>query len=388
MKTICLKKRVVPTRSEPFFLKDLEDSVKSCIPGEWVELKGTNKESTLGFVNPFHEDGLVAWSLPCSMIESEESYIKQVLVKALERRQLLGFDLRESRLFYGQADGLPGLVIDSYLNQCVVQISTMGVARFHKYIKNILENDYQLKVVFLANPKQNKKEQIPEFNHDSLEDIHVRDNSLEFLIPVDYAQKAGYYYDHSLNRKKMADRISLSQLCLKKGVDLFSYCGSWGVHALGSGCSHMTFVDQSPIVKSIKKTLDLNKFSQDRAEFIHKDVFSFLEGMIEKQEKFQLVIADPPAFSKSVHQLKKALSGYQKLIQKMLKVCSSHSFMVLGSCTHGVSLYELDKIVSLQLEKSKRKATLIELGHQRADHPSPSLDSRESYIKFLMYYLD
>jgi 23S rRNA (cytosine1962-C5)-methyltransferase len=167
----------------------------------------------------------------------------------------------------------------------------------------------------------------------------------------------------------------------KRGVDLFSYCGSWGLNALKAGVQKMSFVDQGNFEECIEKNLKLNEL-EGKGHFHRADVFKWLK---ECNQTFDVVISDPPAFSKSLKNKSKALGGYQKLHASLSKIVHKGSWLAIGSCTHGVSLEELDQTVALGFNDSPFELSLVDVGLQGPDHRVSHLSDAGNYIKFLLY---
>ena len=167
----------------------------------------------------------------------------------------------------------------------------------------------------------------------------------------------------------------------KNGVDLFSYVGAWGLNALSEGIQKMTFVDQGDFHDAIIENLKINDL-EGRGVFVREDIFQWLK---KANETFGLVISDPPAFSKNQKNKAKALGGYERLHRGLVNIVKKDSLLAIGSCTHGISLQELDLTVKKAFQSSSFTLTLLDIGIQGNDHPLSHLDEGSSYINFLCY---
>ncbi|WP_127715270.1 class I SAM-dependent rRNA methyltransferase [Halobacteriovorax sp. HLS] len=374
--------RLLIGRSD-FYLKDIEDNIKSFRPGEWI----TVNELYYAFINPFVIKGPILRKVVAikdfSINTPPLEIITTLLRKSYDRRvQFL--DYKNYRLCYGDSDQLPGLIIDVFENCVLVQINTAGIDIHRNEIIDYVASLYpQKKVSFLDNKKYRDNEVLPTYENSFTEDILVNENNFKYTISNSTLQKVGYYFDHRENRLKM--ETFLGRIApLKNGMDLFCYTGSWGLHLLRAGVDNVTFVDQADMSENIDHVLDVNGFP-NRGEFIRRDVFSHLDLCIQNHERFDIIVNDPPAFSKSEKNLKKALGGYEKLHAKAIKLINDKGFYVAASCTHGVSLKDLDSSVIKAATRIGRTVKMLDVGVQGFDHPFSSFESNEFYIKYLLY---
>jgi 23S rRNA (cytosine1962-C5)-methyltransferase len=170
----------------------------------------------------------------------------------------------------------------------------------------------------------------------------------------------------------------------KTGLDLFSYVGSWGLHLLKAGVEQVDFVDQGDMDQSLKKNLELNSFL-NRGNFIRKDVFKFLDEANGTNKSWDIIVSDPPAFTKSEKNKHAAIQGYEKLHQKALKLVNDNGLFVAASCTHYVDINELDKTVQDAAFRNGQKLQLLDVGVQGHDHPMTGFKDKGFYIKYLLY---
>lgn len=392
MRSIALSKSGLnKIRSYQLELKssDLEDSVKSLPPGEWCEFK-VAQESWIGFINPLVEDkfacAYVLTKFEPSFTSPENYIIDQLLEAKSKRNRFLGYD-KNIRLFYGTSDGLPGLIIDQFQNVSIVQINTAGIDRYRELIKNELLKLTSTSVYFLDNPKYREKESLPTFENEVLPDLQIFENDIEFRIRSTVMQKVGFYFDHRENRLQLMNILSRLQKKPSKGADLFSYAGAWGLAALKAGVSNVSFIDQGDFELEVNNGLELNNF-HSRGKYIRSDVFRFLDEALKQNERFDLILCDPPAFAKSALQKSQALDGYSKLHRKVFKLLAPESLVAFSSCTHYVNHEEFQKNILDASFKENRKIQLIYSGMQGFDHPILSLNERASYIKSYFYLVE
>lgn len=380
-------------RSNQLELKhqDFEDSVKSVLPGEWCLFDGGNNEKWFGFINPQVEEKFVCAYVLQKIKEKEIPTPEEILTSHLERavqkrESLQGYE-KNSRLFFGINDGIPGLIIDQFENAVIVQVNVAGIDRFRDFISNFLERRLERQVYLLDNPRYREKEFLPIYETPSLPDIEIFENGIRYKIRSEVLQKVGFYYDHRENRLQLMNYIKRFNKKFERGLDLFSYVGAWGCSALKSGVEKVDFVDQGDFFAELSYSLDANGF-HDRGIFYRSDVFKFLDEQVSKKSNYDLILCDPPAFAKSASQKNQALEGYSKLHRKVFKILSPNSLVAFSSCTHYVSHEEFQKNVLQAAQKENRKIQLIFAGMQGFDHPVSTQSDKSNYIKSYFYIVE
>lgn len=396
MRSLSLSKSGInKIRAHQFELKvsDFEDSVKPIPPGEWCLLKLSQQEFLVGFVNSLIDEKyscaqvLTALSLEEAKSFTAEKFIAGKIKAACERRARFSDYEKNARIFYGSSDGLPGLIIDQFENASIIQINTAGIDKYRDFIGETVASLMKTECYFLDNPKYREKEFLPTFTNKPLPELHVIENGLRYKIRPEVLQKVGFYYDHRENRLQLMNMIARLKTKPRNGVDLFSYAGAWGMSALKSGVEEVHFVDQGDFAVEVEESLKLNNFS-GRGKFNRTDVFKYLDEAIQKNNKFDLILCDPPAFAKSALQKNQALEGYSKLHRKVLKALAPNGLVAFSSCTHYVSHAEFQKNVLDAALKEGRKVQMIYSGMQGFDHPVPSLEDKSNYIKSYFYIVE
>lgn len=373
---------------------DLNNLPKGLTPGEWIvaENKKSNK-SFVAYVNlhsesPFKVKVVTPFD-NLTLLKNENIeliIVESLLKKAFEKRVVFKELEHGYRMVHGAQDNLPGLIIDVFVNAVTVQINTAGIDKFRDNIKDFCEKLFPEKKVYLLDDDSYRKHEfLPQFpTKDFPENVEVIENGFKYKISKDVFQKIGFYYDHRNNRKKLENKIKEMNKVYNNGLDLFSYVGSWGLHALRAGVKKVEFVDQGNMGEAIANHLSTNGFT-NRGEFFRSDVFKFLDLKISEKQYYDLIISDPPAFTKSEKNKNNAVLGYEKLHQKCLKILSPEGLFVAASCTHYLSLEELDKTVQVAANREGVKLQMLDLGIQSPDHPISSFLDKGNYIKYILY---
>ncbi|MFG1500505.1 class I SAM-dependent methyltransferase [Halobacteriovorax sp. XZX-3] len=363
---------------------DIEDSLRSFRPGEWCSFNHL-KNKYIGFVNPNSTRKKNVVVLNSTL--GPWDYISKTIEKAIRYRNEIGYG-KNARLIYGDEDGLPGLILDGYQNCAILQINTAGMDGFRNEIKSHIQSLVDKEVILLDNKKYRDIEELPVFESDELPDvIKIEETEFQYQIKKDLMQKVGYYYDHRENRRKFEDLIKRTGQNYKTGLDLFTYVGSWGLHLLRAGVENVEFVDQANMSEVVHNHLEINNFS-GRGNFTRNDVFKFLDEKVSEGKSYDVIVCDPPAFSKSYKDKKAAISGYEKLYTKIFKMINKGGILAAASCTQNISMNELDQCVARSAQKNNLSIRLIDTGIQGLDHPISKLESKSNYIKYLAYKVE
>ncbi len=397
MKTIVIKPSSISkiNRKEKEFLeKDFEEIPSGALPGEWaIFLDKQNSKKYLGYLNLYSKHPYKIKMIgELSFFEIKDpkelvwKNIEYFLSSALKKRRLFSLYENGARLFYGASDQIVGLIVDQYVDVVLIQINTAGLDLYRDRIKEFYKAEFKNhQVLLFDNLEYRKSEELPLYENDQLpEKIKVIENNIHYEIAKPLVQKIGYYYDHRENRRKLSSKIKEINGEFKTGLDLFSYVGSWGLHLLQAGLESVDFVDQANMKEAVETNLRLNSF-QDKGVFYREDVFKFIDQASASNKVYDVVVTDPPAIAKSEKNKNAAIGGYEKLHTKSMRLVRDGGLFAVASCTHYVSIEELDKTVFEASIKNNFEIQLLDIGIQGADHPIKNLNDRSSYIKYLLY---
>lgn len=379
--------------------KDVDEIPRGLIPGEWICIVDPSAQKKyISYINPgadiFFKIKILKsteWTFDTNQAEEKVAvkYIEELLSAAIRKREIFSDYQQGARLVYGTSDSLPGLIVDKYKKYILIQVNTAGLDRFRDVIRSKIKSYFQNhEVIFYDNEEYRKVEVLPLHEKESIDDnLEVQENSLAYQIPKAIMQKIGYYYDHRENRARLRSLLLRLNIKKERGLDLFSYVGSWGLHLLSAGMNSVDFVDQGQMSSAIESNLELNNFS-GKGKFVRSDVFKFLDAALVENKKYDVIVSDPPAFTKSEKNKVTALQGYEKLHVKAMKLLNDEGIMVVASCTHYASHEELDKTVQDAAFRNGQKVQLLDIGAQGFDHPMMGLKDKSFYIKYLVYYVN
>jgi len=294
------------------------------------------------------------------------------------------FDETSYRLVYGDSDGMPGLVIDRFGEDLVVQISNAGMESLKDDIVSVLEKRLKPRSILLKNDgKMRESEGLSSYVEHALGEVkeaELIENGVRFIAPVEQGQKTGWFYDHRLGRAALAPYVKG-----KKVLDLFSYVGGWGIQAAAFGAEEVTCVDSSKLALDyVHKNAELNGV-EDRVVSIEGDVFDVCKALRDEGEKFDVVIADPPAFIPRRKDQKSGEVAYQRLNQLAMRLLSKDGVLVSGSCSMHLAESTLVDIVRKTGRTLEKDLQLIERFAQGPDHPVVPAIPETNYLKALFF---
>lgn len=336
--------------------------------------------------------GLVTVSpdnLICARLHSRDSkhgLDKSLLVHrikiALSLREQL-FDKPCYRLVYGESDLLPGLVVDRFADYLVVQITTPGMERVRDQVVEALVQVLKPAGILLKNDGAARKaEQLDayvEVAHGEVpERVALEENGVRFEAPVHSGQKTGWFYDHRMNRARLAPYVAG-----KRVLDLYSYIGGWGVQAAAFGASEVMCVDSSAAALDlVEHNAALNSVAE-KMTVVEGDVMAALRELKEAGEKFDVVIADPPAFIKKRKDTRNGENAYRRLNEQAMRLLNRDGILVSASCSMHLAENNLRDILLAASRHLDRNLLITERGFQGPDHPVHPAIPETSYIKAL-----
>jgi 23S rRNA (cytosine1962-C5)-methyltransferase len=346
-------------------------------PGELVRVLAHNDRALgLGYVNPA---SLIAARLLQTWTIPDAAWFEARLRTALALRERL-YPKPYYRAVYGEADGLPGLVIDRYGARCVVQIGTAGMEHMKREIREAAERALQCETLIFKNDGAARElEGLPSYVEAAkgrLEDTaSVIEADLEFRVPLAEGQKTGWFFDQAANRRALSKYV-------RKGarvLDVFSYVGAWGARAARDGAAEVVCVDSS--AHALELAAENARRNALSIATVKGDAFDVLEAFAAERRQFDVVVLDPPAFAKRKKDLPKALGAYKRVNQLALKILANDGILVSCSCSHHVSAEALAEVIAKAARGANKHLQLLELGGQAPDHPVHPAIPETRYLK-------
>ena len=321
--------------------------------------------------------------------EIDESFFQMRLQNAWNYRKDT-VDTSSCRLVFGEADFLPGIVIDKYEDVLVMECLTLGMERYKEQLANlmkqILQKDgIQIRGVYeRSDAKEREKEGLSrvkgfigaEFDTN----VEITENGVRYMVDVVNGQKTGFFLDQKYNR------LAIQKLCKGKRVlDCFTHMGTFALNAGIAGASEVTGLDISEFaVEQATENAKRNSLS-DTVTFRAANVLDELPKLAASGEKYDVVILDPPAFTKSRQATKNAIKGYREINMKGLKLVKDGGYLATCSCSHFMTQELLAKTIREAARATHKRLRQVEFRTQAADHPILWAAEESYYLKFFIF---
>jgi len=346
-------------------------------PGQLVRVLAHNDRALgLAYVNP---RSLISARMLDTWQPPDVSWFAARIRTALALRERL-YAEPFYRVVYGESDGLPGLVVDRYGSQCVVQIGTAGMEVLKPQIQAALTDVLGCEGLLFKNDSGARELEgltsyVEVANGTFDESSSVVEDGLSFHVPLMSGQKTGWFFDQAANRRALQRYVRTGAQVL----DVFSYVGAWAVRAARAGASSVLCVDSSaPALELAQRNAARNQL---RVSTRKGDAFDVLEALATEAARFDLIIIDPPAFAKRRKDLPKALAAYKRLNQLALRLCASDAILVSCSCSQHVSPEDLQDAIAKAARGADRHVQIVEFGGQAPDHPVHPAIAETRYLK-------
>lgn len=299
-------------------------------------------------------------------------------------------DTSSCRVIFGEADFLPGIVVDKFSGVLVVESLALGIDRWKPVILDCLkevlaEDGIQIRGVYERSDArvrlQEGMERYKGFVGDAFDTkVEIVENGVRYMVDVRDGQKTGFFLDQKYNRQ------AVGRLCKgKKVLDCFTHTGSFALNAGINGAVSVLGVDASQLgVEQARENARLNGL-EDRVRFVCGDVFEFLPKLESEGELFDVVILDPPAFTKSRNAVKQAVKGYREINLRGMKLVRDGGFLATCSCSHFMEPELFTKTIREAATGVHRRLRQVEYRTQAADHPILWAADESYYLKFYVF---
>ncbi len=321
--------------------------------------------------------------------EIDDDFLYERVRNAWEYRKKT-VDINACRIIFGEADFLPGLVVDKFNDVLVVESLALGIDKLKNklidFLVEILEKDgIKIRGVYERSDapvrKKEGMEPFKSFIGDPFDtEVEIVENGVKYLVDVEDGQKTGFFLDQKYNRK------AIQGICRdSKVLDCFTHTGSFALNAVYGGASHVTAVDISETaIAQAKKNAEINGFT-DRVDFITENVLDLLPKLAAEEKKYDVVILDPPAFTKSREATKKAVKGYREINMKGMKLVKNGGFLATCSCSHFMTEELFKKTIKEAAHAVHKRLRQVEFRTQSPDHPILWAADESYYLKFIIF---
>lgn len=314
----------------------------------------------------------------------DEDFFRRRLKNAWEYRKKV-IDTSSCRFVFGEADFLPGLTIDKYEDYYVIQSLTLGIDRYKEIIVKILLEEYGAKGVYERSDVKVRELEGMEMKKGFLSEpfdtkIPIEENGVKYIVDIDNGQKTGFFLDQKENRK------AIHRICKNADVlDCFTHTGSFALNAGIAGAKSVLGLDISDLaIDTARKNSILNGLD-DTVKFECLNVFDVLHEWVKEGRKYDVVILDPPAFTKSRDAVKSAVRGYKEINLRGLNLLKPGGFLVTCSCSHFMKPELFKETIQSAAIDAKKTLRQVEFRTQACDHPILWSSDESYYLKFYIF---
>ncbi len=319
----------------------------------------------------------------------DEDFFKMRVKNAWDYRKNVS-DTSSCRLIFGEADFFPGLVIDKFEDILVVESLALGIDKYKLMIVDLVKETLKQDGIIIrgvyersdAKVRLNEgMERVKGFIGEEFDTkVPIIENGVKYIVDVKDGQKTGFFLDQKYNR------LAIQKLCKgKKVLDCFTHTGSFALNAGIAGADYVLGVDASELgVAQATENAALNNLSST-VKFQCADVFDLLPALEEKGEKFDVIILDPPAFTKSRNSIKNATKGYKEINLRAMKLIKDGGFLATCSCSHFMSYELFTETINKAARNVHKRLRQVEYRTQAPDHPILWAADESYYLKFYIF---
>lgn len=320
-----------------------------------------------------------------------QAWLEEKIRKALSAREMLAGRTSAIRVIFGEADQLPGLVVDRYGDWFVTQFQAAGVEAYREVIADILMAQPGIKGVFdrsdaATRHREGLEERIGVLRgEEPPEEIEVVEDGVRYGVDVRKGHKTGFYIDQRENRllaQKLAREFKERHGRGMRALNCFCYTGGFSLALLGGGAAEVVSVDSSAEALAMaQRNAKRNGFEDSRAQWVQADVFEYLRQAREEGKEFDLVILDPPKFASSHRHIERAARAYKDINLKGLRLVAENGDLLTFSCSGAMDVDLFQKVIAGAVIDSKREAWMVARLGAGADHPLMMTCPEGEYLK-------
>lgn len=385
MTKVYLRKKIAPRilNGHPWIYgNEVEKIEGEVIGGDIVDvIYGDGKFAGRGYINP--KSQILVRLLTRKPEQIDEAFFVNRISQAWLYRQKIGYK-ENCRLVFGEADQLPALIIDKFNDYFVIQTLSLGMDRWKTAIVNAIQSIFTPKGIYERND-------VPVRELEGLAQqkgflsapfdtrIIINENGLKFTVDIENGQKTGYFLDQHDNRRAIQHIVKNAEV-----LGVFTYTGTFEIHAAHYGAKSVLGLDISETaVAQANKNAALNEL-QALCKFEAVNAFDVLKQWGKDGRQYDVVMLDPPAFTKSRENIQKALTGYKEINLRGMKLIRNGGFLVTSSCTNLVSPDQFLQTIEMAAKDARKKIRQVTFQQQSADHPINWGMENTNYLKFLI----
>lgn len=356
-----------------FYPSVYKDEVKT-IKGEFKNgdiVEVTDEDNSfigLGYIN---ENSYIAVRMLTLEDEKiDKAFFKEKIKKAYDKRKYLEAETNSVRVFYSEADGIPGLIVDKFDKYLSVQFRTLGIERYKEDIIKCLKEVVKPLGMYERSDVDNRTEEGGEEQSGIIfgeipEKIVMTDSGVKYLVDIVRGQKTGFFLDQRDSRKFIRKYIDNKT----RFLDVCSSSGGFSMAALYAGAEKVVAMDKSKeALETAMKNYELNEFTA-KFDVIEADAFAQLKIMAGRNEKYSIIVIDPPALIKKKEDVMRGRDLFYELCESGFKMLDKNGIMGVCTCAYHLSQQDIIEVTRMAASKNKRKLEVLGITYQPSDHP-------------------
>ena len=386
MTTIYLKRKIAPRiqNGHPWVFANEVDKIDGDLTAGGIVDVLTHDRKFIGkaYVNP--KSQIIARILTRDRNTTiNDQFFFNRIQACWQYRQKLGYT-ENCRLVFGEADGLPQLIVDKFNDYFVIQTLALGIDAWKPAIVNAIQQQFNPKGIYERNDVPVRElEGLPQqkgfLSAPFDTKIIIRENGLQFHVDIENGQKTGYFLDQQDNRRAIQHIVKDADV-----LGAFTYTGTFEIHAAHYGARSVLGLDISDnAVQQANRNAALNGL-ENRCRFETANAFDVLKQWGKDGRQYDVVMLDPPAFTKSRETIQKAITGYKEINLRGMKLVKPGGFLVTSSCTNLVQPELFLEIIDMAAKDARRKLRQVTFQAQAPDHPIIWGLENTQYLKFLI----
>jgi len=367
------------------FLSDIARTKGEIIPGDTVRVTASNgRFLAMAVYNPASQIALRILSRKEETIDRD--FIRRKVKEAVDYRRLFA-DLSSCRLIFAESDGLPAVIVDSFGDVLSLQCLCLGMEKYKQDICDALMDELHPRGIYeRGDVPVRELEGLPQvtgvLRGDVPDKVLLEENGVKFWVDVKNGQKTGFFLDQKENRAAIAPFVKG-----KTVLDCFTHTGSFALHAARYGAAHVTGVDISEFAcECARENAALNGF--DNVEFVAANAFDFLKEKSAAGEQYDVVILDPPAFTKSRSAVEAAARGYKEINLRGMKLVKNGGYLVTCSCSQHMLPGQFKDVVLSAARDARVNLFQVDYRTQGRDHPILPAAPETQYLKCGIFRVD
>ncbi len=323
----------------------------------------------------------------------DHAFFKRKIASAIEHRQRWVKDTNAIRLIFGEADGLPGLVVDQYDKLLVCQFLSAGADHWKEVIVQILAQQTGCESIYERSDAAVRQREGLELHTGLLfgkppePEVLVQENGIAYLVDPINGHKTGFYIDQRDNRRFVMELAENRRV-----LNMFCYTGGFSLAALKGGAKHVTSVDSSGGALAIaKKQTKLNEFDENRANWLDQDAFETLKNLRVAENYYDLIVLDPPKFAPSAAHLPKAIRAYKEINRTAMQMVEKSGLILTFSCSGAMDMETFEKTIFMASKEASShqktgdlKFRVLKRLTSGLDHPKLTCFPEGDYLKGLL----